>query len=113
MPQVFSNSIIYSIPSFLHIYAFILLSTAVISANIITLRLICIFWLVVELLFEIGQQPSMTDSIIDILPDWFNHAIANYFIYGHFDMLDVSALILGVIAAYFTVVISLTRQQSN
>ena len=45
--QIDSGGIIYSIPSFLHIYAFILLTSIIISTTPNALRLSCIFWLLI------------------------------------------------------------------
>ena len=108
LPQFPSTGITYSIPSFLHIYAFILLTTAFISVQLHSVRLICVFWLVIEILFEIGQHPLLAAPVAGIFPDWFNHysslqAVPNYFVNGRFDFLDITFLLLGALAAYLTV----------
>lgn len=111
MDVAFSLSVgglIYSIPSLLHIYAFILLTSVVISASINAARLICIFWLIIELVFETGQHPVVASAISENLPEWFYHyawlqSISNYFINGKFDVLDVMCLVLGSVFAFITV----------
>lgn len=106
-----AGGILYALPSFLHIYAFILLTASVVASSTHHLRLICLFWLVIELLFEIGQLHALALIITDHLPVslsgsvWFE-AIPNYFLQGTFDPLDIAGLLLGAMAAYVTVVFS-------
>lgn len=103
-------AIVQSLPSFLHIYGFILLTATVTPKRIDYLRLICVFWLVLEFLFEIGQQHDIALLIANHLPAWFYDGswllkvIPNYFIYGTFDPMDVVCLLVGAVAAYGTLV---------
>lgn len=100
---------VQSLPSFLHIYGFILLTAAVIPRRIDYLRIICVFWLVLELLFEIGQQHDIALVIANHLSvwiydgSWLLKVIPNYFVYGTFDPLDVAFLLLGAMAGYGTI----------
>lgn len=102
---------IHSVPSFLHVYGFILLTVAVLPKRSSYLRSICLFWLVLELFFEIGQQHDLALQITGHLPAWFYNSgwllkvIPNYFLYGTFDPLDVVFLLLGVAAAWGTVML--------
>jgi hypothetical protein len=108
---IHAGAIVYSLPSFLHIYAFVLLTAAVGAMSARQLRSICLFWLLLELLFEFGQMHAISVVIADYWPAWFDHslwleAIPGYFVRGTFDPLDVLCLILGVFAAYATAALS-------
>jgi hypothetical protein len=101
------GDMLYALPSMLHIYAFILLTAAVVSSNAHQLRLICTFWLVTEVMFEIGQQHDVAVAIVEHLPAWFYgsavlETVPNYFLRGTFDPLDIIGLLLGTLAAYAT-----------
>jgi len=103
-----STALSYSMPSFLHIYAFILFSNAIMTHAIHRLRLITLFWLLVEVFFEIGQHDAVAPLIVDAMAAWPGHhawlrPVAGYFIHGRFDLLDITALLLGSLAAYCTV----------
>lgn len=106
-----SSSLLYSLPSFLHIYAFILLSSVVMSGRAKRRWLIVVLWLVIEILFELGQQHAIATVIVAALPAWFQdhsllRALGDYFMSGRFDLLDVAGLILGALAAYLTLAVS-------
>ena len=109
------SGIIYSLPSFLHIYVFILLTTAVTSKQINYIRYVCFFWLVVEVLFEFGQQHDIAIVLANHIPEWFHHyiwleTIPVYFLHGTFDPMDILSLILGMCFAYVTVVKNLSNK---
>jgi hypothetical protein len=112
------SDILYALPSLLHIYAFILLTAAVVSSNVHNLRLICLFWLVTELAFEIGQQHDVAVAIVKQLPAWFYgsavlETVPNYFLQGTFDPLDIIGLLLGALAAYATVMAGNSKSAVN
>lgn len=112
------SSIIYSLPSFLHIYAFILLTAAVAQKQIHHVRYICLFWLVVEVLFEFGQQHDIAIAFSNHISGWFSHyvwleTIPNYFLHGTFDPLDIMCLVLGMFAAFATLMKKSTRGIKN
>ncbi|RDH93550.1 MAG: hypothetical protein DIZ79_00190 [endosymbiont of Lamellibrachia luymesi] len=46
-----------SVPSFIHIYALILLTAVVLDPSLTGLILICLGWMATELFFEFGQHP--------------------------------------------------------
>jgi hypothetical protein len=106
-----SNKAIDSLPSFLHVYSFILLTSAVLSASLTTIRIICVFWFSIECLFEIGQYHAISYHITNHVPAWFADVpilklVPAYFVYGTFDVVDIIAMLLGVCAAYITAVLS-------
>lgn len=103
------NSFLYSLPSFLHVYAFILFTYAVLPKQKNQLRRIFLFWLIVELLFEFGQQHDIALAVTRYLPDWLNHSawlktISVYFLRGTFDPVDVLFVFSGALAALGTII---------
>lgn len=93
-----------ALPEFLHVFAFILLTAAVVPGPP-RLLLICGFWLGIESFFELGQHPTLAPAIAAALPTWLEQVpvldrTASYFLHGTFDSWDLMAIALGVLAAY-------------
>jgi hypothetical protein len=94
------------LPTFVHVYAFILLTAAVAGAT--RAIGICVAWFVVASLFELAQLPAVAPVIAASVPAWFARVpvldnTAAYFLDGTFDVLDLLSIALGTIAAYMTV----------
>ena len=105
--SISTGYILNSIPSFFHIYAFILLTAIVLNPSRTGLILICLGWMGVELFFEIGQHTFFAQYITDWVPAWFANfpylEVANsYFLSGTFDPVDVLFIIFGTAAAMLT-----------
>ncbi|HID30383.1 MAG TPA: hypothetical protein EYP19_10315 [Desulfobacterales bacterium] len=92
------------LPEFVHPFSFALITMALFpQASKNARRMICLFWLVLELLFEIGQFCG--NQIAQYVPRIFDHlyVLANlrsYLLNGTYDHLDVLAICLGITAAY-------------
>jgi len=97
------------LPSFLHTYAFILLTYAVLGITSQKALLASIsFWLVIELLFEVGQMPSVAVILVSLTPEWFSdfsmlELIDGFFLNGTYDVFDVLAILLAAIASWLTI----------
>jgi hypothetical protein len=96
------------LPDFLHLYAFILLSCALLQPRRPAILGITLVWLLIEVGFELGQHPAASTHIANAIPSWFSHIpllenTAAYFTHGHFDPLDLVAMLLAAIAGYLTV----------
>lgn len=96
------------LPDFLHLYAFILLSCALLQPRRAAILGITLVWLLIEVGFELGQHPAAAVYIASVIPAWFSHIpvlenTAAYFAHGHFDPLDLIAMLLAAIAGYLTV----------
>lgn len=94
------------LPEFFHVFAFILLTAAVVPGPPRVIA-ICGFWLGIETFFELGQHPVLTPAITSALPTWFEQLpildhTTSYFLHGTFDPWDVVTMVLGTLAAYFT-----------
>lgn len=92
------------IPEVVHPFGFSLLTLALLPRSGRKTRIcVCVFWLVVELFFELGQGigAQVADLLTRVMP---HHAastmLANYFVFGTYDPLDILAICLGIAAAY-------------
>ncbi len=106
------------LPSFFHVYAFILLTAIFVTQSRAYACLICIFWFTIVGLFEIAQVSTIAQWIAQHLPNWF-HVVpfldntSDYFLAGTFDILDVFSIAAGTLAAYLTIIISTQRTDNN
>jgi hypothetical protein len=98
-----------SLPGFLHVFAFSLLTAAVVTWR--TPRAAAIIagaWCGADLLFELGQHPALSASIDASLPSWFASVpmlenVGPYFLRGSFDPVDLAATVAGATLAYVTI----------
>ena len=105
--SISTGTIFNSIPSFFHIYAFILLTAVVLNPSRTGLVFICLGWMGIELFFEIGQHLFLAPYLTGWVPGWFADfpylEVANtYFITGTFDPMDVLFILFGTAAAVLT-----------
>jgi len=108
IPNLF-GSIGYSLPAFLHLFSFILITAGLIFWNKRAYLIICVFWFILDSAFEVGQE--FHDATSQIIPDWFAgipflENTETYFLHGTFDVIDLAAIAFGTMVAYF--VISIT-----
>jgi len=95
------------LPSFIHPFAFSLLSAAVMRRRVasgLAPFSICALWWAVNLAFEVGQHPRFSAPIADALQfglglNALTVALSRYFLHGHFDWGDVAAVSAGALAA--------------
>jgi hypothetical protein len=97
------------LPTFVHVYVFILLTVAV-APTTIKLVPVCLGWFVLECLFEFGQVGPVGEWIYIHTYDLFKgipilENTGYYFQKGSFDVMDLFAIAAGTIAAYFTIII--------
>ena len=96
-----------ALPSFFHVYAFTLLTAALLASRPRSALLSGTIWFSVDALFEIAQHPALTRFLVPRLPAWFKGVpvlenVASYLKHGTFDPLDILALALGAVAAFLT-----------
>jgi len=104
-----------SLPDFIHVFSFILLTAGISSCGKKGYRAICLSWLLIDSAFELGQK--YLKQPIKNLPDWFDgipilEAIKSYFILGTFDYIDLLSIVLGTVAAYI-ILIKTTEKRDN
>ena len=79
------------LPAFLHVFAFSLLTAALLNASRLAAASACFAWWAIDSLFELGQHPAISP-----------HLAAAYFVRGRFDSADLLATALGALCAYAT-----------
>ena len=97
-----------SLPDFLHIVAFSLLTAGILSSSKKGAYLgICLFWLLLEVSFELGQHYQAL--AVKLVPDWFEGVFLldntrNYFAHGTYSHLDLMAFVTGALMAYIILI---------
>jgi hypothetical protein len=104
-----------NLPTFIHVFSFILITAGLISCQKRDYIIICLSWVLVDCAFEIGQKFKLL--AVGIVPDWFAGIpllgnTQNYFINGTFDFHDLLGITSGMIMAYF-VLLTTTRGGMN
>jgi hypothetical protein len=107
----FLGAISNHIPTFVHVFAFILLTMAIVVPLQFYRRFlvpVCVFWFSIDSLFEIAQVDAIAHGIAAHAPGWFIgipflENTADYFLTGTFDGLDLVSIGLAALAAYYTV----------
>ena len=103
LPNVF-GAIGNSLPDFLHVFSFILLTAGLLSWQKRGSIVICLGWFSIDFIFELFQKFNTLP--LRIIPEWFKgipflENTENYFTQGTFDLLDLIAISLGTVTAYF------------
>ena len=96
-----------SLPEFIHVFSFILITAGLIFSQKRGYLIICLSWFFIDAAFEVGQRFHNLAS--KIIPDWFIGIFflentENYFLNGTFDFLDLAAIALGTAIAYFVLI---------
>jgi hypothetical protein len=104
-----------SLPSFVHVFSFILITAGLLHCQKRGCIFICSCWFFTDLLFELGQKFKALSSAM--VPDCFSEILflensKNYFLSGTFDLNDLTAIAFGTILAYFALSITLKRRES-
>lgn len=97
------------LPSFIHVFSFILITASLISCRKNGYLFICLGWFLVDCAFEFGQKYKSLFS--KVFPEWFESIlflenIDNYFRYGTFDYIDLTAITFGAVMAYFVLLVT-------
>ena len=89
------------LPSFIHPFAFSLLTVAALGPSRRPRYGACMAWGAVNAAFELGQLPQVAASLGPALRESApaSRALADYFTRGRFDLLDLAAVALGSVAA--------------
>lgn len=111
------GSIGYYLPTFIHVYTFILLTVVVAVPSIAKLIPVCLVWFTLDTLFEIAQINPIAQWIGSHTPYWisgipFIENTVDYFMMGTFDVFDIISIATGTLAAYLTVTLH-TRRFKN
>ncbi|UCH49516.1 MAG: hypothetical protein JSU95_06995 [Betaproteobacteria bacterium] len=106
------------LPTFSHIYVFILLTAALAASSLRSALVVCAFWLVIDIAFELGQISFVANKLSELVPSWFSgipilENTSNYFLSGTFDVLDILSITAGAIAAYLTIYFRIRRTSQD
>jgi len=101
-----------SLPSFAHVFSFILITAGLIASKRRDFIIICLFWFFIDSGFELGQEFSTI--FIQFVPDWFASIpflenTTDYFVRGTCSVGDMVAITIGTVIAYFLLVITTER----
>jgi len=104
-----------SLPSFIHVFSFILITAGLLCCQKRGYITICAFWFLTDIAFELGQKFKIFS--LEIIPDWFSGILflensKKYFLLGTFDLNDLIAIVFGTILAYFALSITIKRRET-
>ncbi|GMQ89840.1 MAG: hypothetical protein BMS9Abin10_0175 [Gammaproteobacteria bacterium] len=105
-----------SLPAFAHVFAFSLLTAALLVGAKKTAVTVSLGWFLVDAAFELGQRAPIAQWLSKLIPPWFAYfpildKTGRYFLHGTFDPWDMFAIALGAFAAYL--VIQKTRRRET
>lgn len=103
---VFSPSALgQHLPSFMHVFGFAILTAVVLGPWRGVVGVSCLFWAVINVLFELGQIDAYALRIARLTPAWTGEwpvleNIDGFFLNGTFDPVDIASALLGAMTAY-------------
>ena len=105
-----------SLPSFAHVFSFILITAGLIASKKRHFIIICSFWFLINSIFELGQKFSTV--FIEYIPHWFASIpifknTGDYFVRGTFSFGDMAAITIGTISAYFVLIKTSERRKAS
>ena len=103
-----------TLPDFLHVFSFILITAGLFSCRKRGYLIICLSWFIVDSAFELCQKYNSLP--LRIIPDWFEgipflENTKNYFQRGTFDIVDLVAIAFGTATAYFVIFLTGRRRE--
>ena len=113
LPNLFSH-IGNNLPSFIHVFSFILITAGLISCRKKGYLIICISWFLIDCAFEFGCK--FNSLVLKIIPDCFSGVpflenTRNYFFQGTFDVLDLAAVLIGSITGYYVLIVTMKKRK--
>lgn len=102
-------------PSFIHTFAFILITVGLLGCrDNKTAMIVSISWFAIDGLLELGQNPTYNQVLLENIPRWFESVpilenVKPYFSCGRFEALDLAASALGSVTAF--IIYQLTRTE--
>ncbi len=95
-----------NLPSFIHVFSFILITAGLLARNKKGYFLVCLIWFFIDISFELGQKFNIHAS--NIIPRWFEgipffENTRKYFLLGTFDLFDIVAIASGTLVAYLLI----------
>ena len=114
VPNLF-GTIGYNLPAFFHISSLILITASLSKQSKRRYIAICLVWLSIEAVFELGQAFStaasrMTPDILNDIPFFEN--TKNFFLKGTFDLFDLSATVTGSLLGYIALLATKKKKRT-
>jgi hypothetical protein len=105
-----------SLPTFIHVFSFILITAGLMAWQKRGYLIICLSWFCVDCAFEFGQKYDA--FAVKLIPSCFRgipflENTQNYFLQGAFDFIDLSAIAMGAATAYFVLLATMQRRQTK
>jgi hypothetical protein len=102
-----------SLPSFVHVLSFILITAGILSSKKKGSLFVCASWFLIDVIFELGQK--YYSLVLKIIPDWFSgipffENTKSYFSRGTFDAMDLVAVLIGSLTGYFILILTIKRK---
>ena len=113
-PDLASIWVSERLPSLCHVFGFAVLTTCALRPWQGALVFSCLFWVVVNMLFELGQIDLLAAAVTTRFPAFLNQwpilgHIDAYLASGVFDPFDIAFIVLGGLGAYVTVLVASQR----
>lgn len=101
-----------SLPAFVHVFSFSLISAGILACRIRGATFICLGWMLIDILFELGQKYHA--AVNRLVPEWFDGILflentRSYFYQGSFDSNDIFATCIGAIVAFFVILLTMNK----
>jgi hypothetical protein len=101
------------LPSFIHVFAFALITAGVVSCGKRGWLIICFSWFLMDAAFEFGQKFSAWT--LKLIPGSFEgipilEITKGFFLRGTFDVYDLVAMAIGAAAAYVVLSVTMRRR---
>jgi hypothetical protein len=103
-----------NLPSFIHVFSFILITAGIISSKKKGYIIVCAGWFIIDLIFELGQEYS--SLVLKNIPDWFSDVpflenSKTYFFQGTFDVIDLAAVLIGSLTGYLVLIVTMEKRK--
>ncbi|MBW1750627.1 MAG: hypothetical protein JRJ37_08030 [Deltaproteobacteria bacterium] len=103
-----------TLPSFVHVFAFILITAGMIACRKRGYLIICLSWLTLDVIFEFGQK--FNAFFPSLVPAWFSRFpflenTTNYFSRGTFDQADIASAMIGSALAYLVLIATMDERK--
>jgi len=98
----------HQLPTFTHLIAFALFSAALLGGGRRSAVLVCLFWLLIETVFEVAQHPTVSSWLVPGIPQWFDNLwlldhTRGFLTHSTFDPLDIAAAGIAALLAYLII----------
>jgi len=93
------------LPSFVHAFAFSLLTAALLPHRALPMAAACLAWGAIDAAVEIAQHKALSGPLASAVPQWFARVpvldhVQSYLRVGVFDPMDLAAIAAGCLAAF-------------